>query len=259
MKKLLLIGLFLLTACLSPSGRQITTFEPTFISAVTATRFIRTPVPVTATTTSTPPPTFTPEPPARYFTEEFDSVPVYWSTLYAAGDPGRVKILNQDSTLTFELYSPNAWIYAIYGAQEYDTVRIDANVQSNGNDNNYMGLICNYNEQRGWFEFNISTDGTYSLLYGQWLADGIANYTPIADGPSEYINVGKTTNEWGLGCLDGVLQLLINGKLFRKIDVSRFDLSGGKAGISVASFNQLPVILAFDWVKVSQPDSNGGN
>jgi hypothetical protein len=259
MKKLLLLGLFFLTACQPPSNSQTATPKPTSTPAVTTTRFIPTPVPATATETLTPPPTFTPEPPPRFFTEEFDSTPVYWSTLYASGDPGRVEILNNDSALTFEIYSPNAWTYAIYGAQEYDTVHIETSVKSTGNDNNYVGLICSYDEQEGWFEFNISSDGTYSLLYGQWLADGIANYMPIADGPSEYINVGNTANELGLECLNGVLQLFINGQLFRKIDVSRFELSGGKVGLAVASFDKLPVILAFDWVKVGQSGGNGEN
>lgn len=254
MKKMLLIGLFLLTSCLSPTGGdQPATPEPTSTPAVTATRLIPTPLPATATETSKPPSTFTPEPPPRFFTEEFDSAPLQWSTLYASGDASQVETLDQDGKLTFELYTSNAWLYAIYGAHEYETVHIEANVESTGSSTNYMGLICSYTEQDGWFEFNISSDGSYNILYGQWLGVGVASYIPIADGGSEYINTGNAANEMGLVCQVDTLQLYINGKLFRNIDVSRFELNGGKVGLAVASFQEVPVILGFDWVKVSEP------
>jgi hypothetical protein len=249
MKKLLWIGLFLFTACLSPVEGQPATPVPTH----TATRLIPTTVPATATVTFTPPPTFTPEPPPRFFTEEFDNAPVGWSTLHASGDASRVETLNQDGKLTFELYSSNAWLYAIYGAQEYDTVHIETRSESSGSLSNYVGLVCNYSEQEGWIEFNISSDGSYTILHGRWLGEGIASYMPVADGVSEYINVGNIANEIGLDCLGDTLQLYINGKLFRSIDVSRFEMDGGKVGLAVASFEEVPVILAFDWVKVSEP------
>jgi hypothetical protein len=248
MKKLLLIGLLLFTAC-----KQSATPALTSTPAPTATRSLPAPVPATATETLTPPPTFTLEPPPRFFTEEFDSAPVHWSTLFASGDASRVETLNQDSKLTFELYSSNAWLYAFYGAHEYDTVHIEASIESTGSDINYMGLICNYTEQDGWFEFNISSDGSYTILHAQWLGEGVASYMPIADGGSEYINPGNTTNEIGLDCLGDTLHLYINGKLFRNIDVSRFEMDGGKVGLAVASFQEVPVILGFDWVKVSEP------
>lgn len=253
MKKMCLIGLFLLTACLSPSGGQPETPEATFTAAATATRLPPTPVPVTATETLPPSPTSTLGPPPRYFTETFDSVPAYWTTLQASGDAGNIKTINQDGKLTFELYSSYAWLYAIYGAQEYATVHIETRIENSGSNTNYMGLICNYKEQDGWFEFNISSDGSYNVLFGQWLGEGVATYLPVADGSSEYLNLGSTSNQMGLECLGGSLQLYINGKLFRNIDVSRFELTGGKVGLAVASFQEVPVILSFDWVQVSEP------
>ncbi len=248
MKKLFLVGLFFLVACGQPA-----TPEPTSIPSATATQILPTPIPVTATNTLTPPPTSTSEPPPRFFTEEFNSEFVHWSTLFASGDASRVETLNQDGKLIFELYSSNAWLYAIYGAHEYQTVKVEASIESTGSNTNYMGLICSYTEQEGWFEFNISSDGSYTILHGQWLGEGVASYMPVADGGSEYINPGNTTNEIGLDCLGETLQLYINGKLFRNIDVSRFEMDGGKVGLAVASFQEVPVILGFDWVKVSEP------
>jgi len=255
MKKLLLIGLFLLTACLSPSEGQGVTSEPSPAPEATTTRIIPTTVPATVTPTTVPSPTATLLPPEIFFTEEFDTTPVYWSTLYASGDPSRVDILNNHSTLTFELYSPNAWLYAIYGAYEYDSVHIETLVESLGSDLNAMGLVCNYGEQAGWYEFNISTDSTYNVLYGQWIAEGIARYMPVLNDTSDRIATGNAINEIGLDCYENILQLYINGKLIRKLNLEHIGLTGGKVGLSLGSFEEAPVILAFDWVKVSLLES----
>jgi hypothetical protein len=255
MKKLLSVGFFLLTACLSPSGGQVVPAEPSPAPEATATRVIPTTVPATVAPTIVPSPTATVTslPPERYFTEEFDATPAYWSTLYASGDPGRVDILNNNSTLTFELYSPNAWLYAIYGAYEYDSVHIKTLIENLGSDLNAMGLVCSYEEQAGWYEFNISTESTYNVLYGQWIAEGIARYTPILNDTSDRIATGNAINEIGLDCYENILQLYINGKLIRKLNVEHIGLTGGKVGLSLGSFEEAPVILAFDWVKVSEP------
>jgi len=255
MKKLFLIGILLLAACLSPSGGQNATLEPSPAPEATATRLTPAPVPATFTPIIIASPSPTILPPERYFTEEFASVPVYWSTLYASGDSSRVDILNDDGTLTFELYSPNSWLYAIYGAFEYDNVHIETSVESRGSSINAMGLVCNYNEQAGWYEFNISNDGAYNLLYGQWLADGIAHYKPILNDTSESIQTGKAINELGLDCYENIVQLYINGKIIRKLDVAHVGLTGGKVGLALASFEEAPVILAFDWVMVSSIES----
>ena len=246
MKKILLIGLLILTsACQPPSGSQSATPAPTRITPTVE--------PATVIPTSIPAPTDTPTPPKRYFTEEFNAPPTYWSTLYASGDTSRVSILNEKGKLTFELYSLNAWVYAIYGAFEYESVHIETLVENHGSEINAMGLVCHYDEQEGWYEFNISSDGSYNILYGQWLADGIARYAPILNDTSERIKTGNAAHEIGLDCYENIVQFYINDKIIRKLDVARFGLTGGKVGLSLASFEEAPVILSFDWVKVDEP------
>jgi hypothetical protein len=252
MKKILLLGFLLLTAC------QSVTLEPSPTPGATTTRISPTPVPATVTPNIVPSPTVTatPLPPPRYFIEEFDSALIYWSTLFSSGDTSRIDILNENSGLTFELYSSNAWVYAIYGAFEYESVHIETQIASLGSDVNAMGLICHYSEQNGWYEFNISSDGMYNVLHGQWLAEGVARYTPIANDVSEYIELGNATNEMGLDCYEDIIQLYINGKLFRKLIVAHIGLNGGKVGLAMASFDETPVILSYDWVKVSSLESS---
>jgi hypothetical protein len=197
--------------------------------------------------------TVTPLPPERYFTEEFDAAPAHWSTLYASGDSNRVDLLNDDGKLTFEVYSQNTWLYAIYGAFEYEAVHIETHVESRGSLMNMMGLVCHYDEQDGWYEFNISNDGTYNVLYGQWLAEGIASYTPVLNDTSDRIATGNSINEIGLDCYEDIMQLYINGNIIRMLNVAHIGLAGGKVGLLLGSFEEAPVILAFDWVKVSEP------
>jgi len=255
MKKIILIGLFLLTACQVPSKDQNATSMPTPGAQATATRSTPTVEPATVAPTISPSPTLTatPRPPERYFTEEFDTVPGTWSTLYASSDSNQVEILNENSKLTFEIYSPVTWMYAVYGAFEYDAVYIATRVESLGSEVNSMGLICNYDEQEGWYEFNISNDGSYHVLHGQWLAEGIANYTPILEDTSARIVTGNSANEIGLGCYEDTVQLYINGELIRNLNVAHIGLTGGKVGLSLGSFEETPVILSFDWVKISEP------
>lgn len=256
MKKNFLIGLvILLSACQSAVSESSITPEATATHIVPITAPVLSPQVATVTQTNTPFPTpsLTLVPPARFFTEGFDAPLSHWSTLFASGDSSHVDILNENSTLTFELYSTNTWVYAIYGAFEYESVHLDTRVESHGNDINAVGLVCHYDEQEGWYEFNISSDGTYNVLYGQWLAENIARYTPILNDASEHIETGSSANEIGLDCYEDILQFYINGKLIRKLNVGHIGLTGGKVGVALASFNEAPVKLAFDWVKVSEP------
>ena len=255
MKKIFLIGFFLLSACSSlPEGQRGTPGAIPVLD-VTPTRFIPTPVNATVPPTDVPSPvpTPTPLPPERYFTEDFNSKLDYWSTLFASGDSSEVGILNDNGMLTFDFNSPNSWLYAIYGAFNYESVHIETRVEMQGSNLNAIGLVCNYDEQEGWYEFNISSDGSYNLLHGQWLADEIARYTPILNATSEYIETGNSANEIGLDCYENIVQLYVNGKVIRKMDVAHIGLTGGKVGLSIASFEEVPVIVSFDWVKVSKP------
>ena len=244
MKKSLFLALLLLSAC---GATPAVTPRP----AASPTRAVPTPLPASSTPSPVPPPTLTATPPPRYFTEGFETLPAYWSTLYASGGSSDAQVLVRDGRLRFELYAPNTWVYTVFGAHSYEAVHLEARIESLASEVHYTGLVCNYNEDAGWFEFNLSVDGSYNLLFGQWLAEGIARYTPILDEGSPYILTEGGVNEMGLDCYEGVVQLYFNGKLFRKLDVSRFELSSGKVGLAAASFDDLPVIVAFEWLKVN--------
>ena len=242
MKKIFLIGFLTLTVACQPT---ISTIAPE------STRIASTQTPP-ATATITPTIAISPTPFPRFFTENFDVNPLAWSILQT-GNEASPQIKAGGGALTFELNTPYTWTYAIYRTHNYKDIRIDASFENRGTSPESIGLVCRYSEQNGWYEFNISTDGTYNILHGQWMAQGIASYLPIVNDTTEYLKHGETHYELGLMCQQNALWLYINRKLFRKVDVTRYGLTEGKVGFAISSFENTPVISVFDWVKVSAP------
>ena len=209
----------------------------------------RTPPPSPAPPTPSPSPSL--PPPSRFFTEEFTGAAPYWK--YVQVDTGAAvpSPTIDGGFLVFDLPSPNQWIYGIYDPFEYADVRLDATVEVRFGRNAVPGLICRYDKERGWYEFDVLDDQTYVLLYGEWLADGVARYTPMVQGQSEKIVSGE--NELGLLCEGDVLTPFINGTQLRRRQEGTYGLTSGKVGIAAASFEQAPAEIAFDRLQVSLP------
>ncbi|MBI3162714.1 MAG: hypothetical protein HYZ23_09400 [Chloroflexi bacterium] len=209
------------------------------------------PPPATATPTLIPTSTATATPIPKYFTEEFNTDLGAWASFQTGGEQiPSIKLEND--LLRIDIASPHTWYYAIHGAHEYSEVFINA--KFTGTPSGSMGLMCNYTESNGWYEFNIASDGTYSVLFGQWLAQGIAQYSPITTDTVEYLHPESLDYEIGLACINDTLLLHVDGKLFRKLDVARFGLAGGKIGITASSFEEASMIAVFHWVKVGEPE-----
>ena len=245
MKKFLLIGCLLLTAC-----QTATAAPPTPTLPPTETP-LPTPVPATDTPVPTPTIALSPTPLPRFFTNEFDSTFEGWSILQAGNDfvPN---IKAENSALILQMDSHYSWAYAIYGAENYANVYIETKFENRGGSPASVGLVCSYSEENGWFEYNVTTDGTYNLLYGHWLATGVADYLPITDGLSNLIQPSGAPQQISLLCADTVITLSINGTVVRSLDVARYELTEGKVGITTASYENTPIIVALDWVKVSE-------
>lgn len=247
MKKFLLGCLILITACQPATLTPVAPLSPD--ATVPASR---TPIPVTNTPEPTPTTEPSPTPFPRLFTNDFDSSLDGWVILQAGSDS--VPSLNtENSNLILQMDFPYMWVYLLYGAQDYDDIRIDAQFTNQAGSPSSTGLMCWYSEANGWLEYNVSTDGTYNVLYGQWLANGIADYLPLLSASSRDIQPSGASQEIGLICSDTTLSLFINQNLIRRVDVSRYGLIEGKVGISTSSFENAPVIATFDWVKVSEP------
>lgn len=246
MKKILLGCLLFLTAC-QPAAAS-TPVAPLFPTAT----FSPTPMPVTVTPAFTPTLEFTATPFPRLFTDEFDGSLAGW-TILQAGSDAAPNVRTENSKLILQMDSPYTWAYALYGAQDYQDIRVEAQFANQAGSPASIGLICRYSETEGWLEYNVSTDGTYNVLRGKWLASGIADYLPIVNGSSSAIQPSGAVQQIGLICSGTTLSFSIDQNVIRTIDISRYKLAEGKVGIAAASFENAPVIAAFDWVKVSEP------
>jgi len=248
MKKLLLFGFLILTsACQSTTATQ--TPAPSFFPTSTPPP---TPIPVTTSPESSPTlePSSTPFP--RLFTENFDSSLTGWVILQAGND-GIPNIKTEGGHLILQMDSPYTWLYALYGAQDYTNVHLDAQFENRALTPSAAGLMCRYSDESGWYEYNVFTDGTYNILLGKWLSVGIADYLPIIDGTSTEIQPSGAAQKIGLTCSDTTLSLFINDKLIRNVDVSSYGLTQGKVGLAASSFENTPIVVGFDAVTISEP------
>jgi hypothetical protein len=249
MKRLFFLAFLLFSAC--SGGPPVVTATPQapLLPTTTASPSL---VPVT----DTPAPTATLEASAtpfpQFFTEEFDASLAGWVILQA-GSEATPNIKNENSRLLMQMDAPYSWVYALYGPQDYDAVRVDTKFVNNALSPASMGLICNYDETDGWLEYNVSTDGTYNVLFGKWLSGGVADYLPILDGSSSQIAQSGVEQQIGMTCSNGTLALYINNTLIRNVDVTRYERGSGKVGITASSYENTPVIASFDSVTVSAP------
>jgi len=241
----------LLVVMQSATACQTGVEHPVPAATVHITRSPRIPVP-----TASPSPVATTVPtrelPSRFFTEDFEVDLAYWKPMQTSGDAMPAAYL-KNGFLLFTLPVQHAWAYQLFVPHEYEDVRIDARFEPRGGEPSATGVFCRYTAAGGWYEFNIARDGSYGVLWGEWVAPEIARYTPVVYDESEYIDPTQASLEIGLGCQANTLWLYINGKLIRKLDVARHHLEGGQVGVAAASFENVPVIAAFDWVRLSEP------
>lgn len=202
------------------------------------------------------------EPPApqaqQFFNEEFDTpLSGDWDTLTVTGsdkaDPDKVTVEAKDGKLVWNFDSEYVYYYMFYNAFKYDDVRLDVNADNRGRNNNSISLICRYDSEVGWYEFNIANNGLYDILYAEVTDSGKISYNTIANGGSNAIKQGKEVNEYGIICKGKELTLYINGDKVASITENKYGLRSGQVGVSVSSFNVLPILIEMDWIKISQP------
>lgn len=194
----------------------------------------------------------------QFFTEEFDTpLSGDWST-FTITDPNvsdleKVTVEAEDGNLVWNFDSEYVYYYLFYNAFEYEDVKVEARVDNRGKNNNSVSLICRYDEEVGWYEFNIANNGLYDILYAEVLDNGKISWNRIANGGSNAIKQGKDVNEYSAACEGEELTLTINGDEVISIDERKYSLRSGQAGISVSSFNVLPILIEMDWLRISEP------
>lgn len=178
-------------------------------------------------------------------------MPAHWSFLQINNGQSLTGPSTRDGFLVFDLPFSNEWAYALYDGQDYKDVTVEAEIQDRTGGDGAAGLVCRYDENLGWYELNIFSDRTYELLFAQWLAPGLARYTPLFRGHSDAIQAGS--NQIGLQCQGTMLTPVINGIPVQGRQEVQYRLQQGEVGLTVSSFQDSPLTIAFDWVKVSEP------
>ena len=206
-----------------------------------------------------PEPTEPPAPEAQpFFTEEFDAFngsnwDVFTITASDDADPDKVEVTAEDGRLIWKFDSEWVYYYLFYNAYEYEDVQLEARADNRGKNNNTVSLVCRYDPEVGWYEFNVANNGLYSILFMEVAPGGKIRENRIANGGSNNIKAGLETNEYLAKCKGNELSLTINGQDVITIQDKKYGLSKGQVGISVSSFNVLPILIEMDWIKISEP------
>lgn len=184
----------------------------------------------------------------RYFQDDFVTLSSYWQFLQTGGStvfetaPG-------NNSLRIYLPNPDTWYIGIHTAHQYSDVFVRAKFISSSSGS--VGLICRYEESTGWLEYNIDTNGKYSVLQGEWLAAGIVKYTPITSGESNHLSTGSFDTEVGLYCEGDFLSLYANETIIRRVYVSSYGPPEGAAGMTFSSHGDVPLDVLVDWFQIS--------
>ena len=250
---LLVFVLIVSTACGFSLGNNGDATEKPQVIVVTATpeRQAPTEAPnVAATEVVTEAPSTSSEPQA-FFLEEFDTnMDNYsWFDMGKGDADTKMNLAYEDGQLKFELNDANLWPYVTYDSFTYTDVRIDVEAENWGSNQNSVTMICRYDPDLGWYEFNIANDGTWFIAYyDEMVAKG---YVTLYDGGSTAIKMGRDTNVYTAICQGQDLTLFINGVKTRT--VQHKDLKEGLVGVGVSSYDSYPVNVYFNWLEISQP------
>src|SRR5215211_7404283 len=107
------------------------------------------------------------------------------------------------------ILTANMCIIIFSTMRSYEDVQVEARADNRGKNNNNISLICRYDEEVGWYEFNIANNGLYDILYAEVLDSGKIRWNRIANGGSNAINQGKEVNEYSITCQGDELTLNI--------------------------------------------------
>jgi len=215
--------------------------------------------------TQPPPPTEAPQPTQppvpqaqQFFTEEFDSpLSDDWAVLTVTGndnaDPDKVTVEADGGNLVWDFESKYVYYYLFYTAFDYEDVTVELRADNRGRNSNNISLICRYDPDVGWYEFNIANSGLYDIYYAEVDSNGDIGYKLITNGGSTAIKQGKDINEYSITCKGNELSLRINGRDVKTITEKTYALRSGQVGMSVSSFDVLPIQIEMDWFKISEP------
>jgi len=125
----------------------------------------------------------------------------------------------------------------------YSDVNIEVEATKvSGTDNNYIGVMCRYQDEENYYLFAIQSSGYYGIEKHK-----AGNVELLGSDYLEYsdtIHQGNTTNKFQISCIGDTLTFYLNGiKLMAAKDT---DLSAGDVGLAAAAFEVGNTEILFD-------------
>lgn len=196
----------------------------------------------------------TPTPISPYFTEEFNSDPNWnlnvvkdeTAAKRVDSDPDSVTVRFSDSHMIFNIPESSLSAFYLYKKEAYGDVRLDMEVENRGVSSQLVSLVCRDNGKDKSYEIEVGSDG-------QWIFK--VNQRKVSNGASTAIKVGNDTNVYTLICIGDEISFSFNGvepKGSPYLDY-RKALPDGNVGFVVTSKRAVPVDVAINWFKISQP------
>ena len=190
----------------------------------------------------------------QYYTETFDgNLDNYTWFNVGKGDDSDLHLTTDGGYLVFDLQESNLWIYVTYNPFTYKDVSVELTADNRGKNNNNVSLLCRYNKEEGWYEFNIANNGLYNIYAFDATGAVRKGYNRIADGASNLVKQGKNVNTYGASCVGGKLTLTINGTQVRTFTDTKYQFREGKVGFSVSSLDVTPIVVNVDSFAISEP------
>lgn len=276
-----LVMALVISACGDSKSEE--TAEAPQVIVITATPKVEAPVviapPVVVATEAPPvPPTEPPalpteppvapptEPPAAvtdaptsgdmYFRDEFDTnldpydrFILYDEKIYRNNEDLEEKagVELSDGMISFNIQEYWLYYYFIYEPQVYDDVKISIEVENLGFPASMAALICRYDEDLGWYEVKIDSQGQWAMFYFDKLLN---KWNRLTNGGASEFNYGKDTNKYTLVCQDKDISFYVNDVFSQSIENK--NLKKGKVGFSVQS-PRTYTLINVPWFEVSEP------
>jgi hypothetical protein len=195
----------------------------------------------------------------QFFTDEFAASILCsaWTPFIRVDKPkpdsSKVTVGPQNGRLIWDLGNENVFYYLFYNKFTYDDVKVEVSAENRGKNKNNVSLICRYDPAIGWYEFDITSSGLYTVFYAEVISEGRIRYNKLTNGASNKIQQGKAINEYAITCVGENLTLIVNGTEVKTIAERKYGLSRGQVGVGVFSADVLPIAIEMEWFRVSQP------
>lgn len=188
-----------------------------------------------------------------FFEEEFTGDLTGWSTVVTNGEPDLLDLRVQEGFLAFDIGDKNLTALSFFQGGSYKNVWIDLRVVNPGGTRHAVNVICRYNKEEGWYQFEVFHSGLVNLYFISWDENLKPQPTLLTEGVSSAMRAGDSANELSMVCNDRTLSLYINGALAVSYEENQYVLRAGQMGFGVSSFGEIPVVVKFDWMKLETP------